>query len=348
MLVLLPTDHNKLLMQWKGPFEVSAVVGLNDYKGCVKGKERVYHAYLLKKYFEREDSVSVGAVAIETDANICKNEHVESEIGGVDPVESIDFLEIGGSVAIESVDDVVIGDNLSHEQKAGFMDFAKQFQSLFTKAPGTTSLAQHHIKLTSDQPVRSRPYPVPYSLRESLKKDITDMMKMGPIRESSSPYPSNVVVFKKKDNTNRVCVDYRRLNKLNVFDPELMPTAENLFQKKNGDKYFTIIDFSKGYWQISTPEEDITKTAFVTLDGSYEFLKMPFCMINSAATLKRAMKIEFYWDDILVHTRTWEEHIKALRELFRILLAAGMTIRPTKCLFGHNTVDFLGYRLEEG
>ena len=58
--------------------------------------------------------------------------------------------------------------------------------------------------------------------------------------------------------------------------------------------------------------------------------------------------VEFYWDDILVHTRTWEEHIKALRELFRRLLAAGMTIRPTKCLFGVNTVDFLGHRFEEG
>ena len=82
---------------------------------------------------------------------------------------------------------------------------------------------------------------------------------------------------------------------------------------------------------------------------------MPFGMINSAGTLKRAVKkllhgldnVEFYWDDILVHTRTWEEHIKVLRELFRRLLAAGMTIRPTKCLFEVNTVDFLGHRLEE-
>ena len=354
VLVLLPTDHNKLLMQWKGPFEVSAVMGLNDYKVRVKGKERVYHANLLKKYFEREDSV--GAVAFETNSNICKHEHAESEIVEADTAENIDFLEIGGYVAKESVKDVAIGDNLSHEQRAEFMDLANEFQSLFTEAPGTTSLAQHHIKLTSDQPVRSRPYPVPYSLRESLKKDITDMMKMGVIRESSSPYASPVVVVKKKDNTNRICVDYRRLNKLTIFDPEPMPTAEHLFQKLNGDKYFTRIDLSKGYWQISIPEGDIPKTAFVTPDGSYEFLKMPFGMINSAATLKRAMKkllhgldnVEFYWDDILVHTRTWEEHIKALQELFSRLLAAGMTIRPTKCLFGVNTVDFLGHRLEEG
>ena len=83
----------------------------------------------------------------------------------------------------------------------------------------------------------------------------------------------------------------------------------------------------------------------MTPDGSYEFLKMPFGMINSADSLKR---VEVYWDDILVHNRTWEEHIKAIRELFRRLLAAGMTIRPNKYPFGVNTVDFLGHRLEEG
>ena len=117
MLVLLRTDHNKLLIQWKGPFEVSAVVGLKDYKVRVKGKERVYHANLLKKYFEREDSVSVGAVAVVVHAN----EHVKSEVEEVDPVDSIDFLEIGGYVAKESVKDAVIGDNLSLMQSRGIV-----------------------------------------------------------------------------------------------------------------------------------------------------------------------------------------------------------------------------------
>ena len=125
VLVLLPTDHNKLLMQWKGPFEVSTVTGLNDYRVRVKGKERVYHANLLKKHFEREDSV--GAVAFETNANICKHEHAESEIEEVDPAENIDFLEIGGCFAKESVKDVAIGVTLSHEQGAEFMDLANEF-----------------------------------------------------------------------------------------------------------------------------------------------------------------------------------------------------------------------------
>ena len=75
--------------------------------------------------------------------------------------------------------------------------------------------------------------------------------------------------MKKKDNNNRVGVDYRKLNKLTVIDPEPMPTAEHLFQKLSGDKFFTKIDLSKGYWQIIIPEEGISKTAFVTPDGSY-------------------------------------------------------------------------------
>ena len=151
--------------------------------------------------------------------------------------EEVDFLELGGYVAKESVEDVTTGPNLTDEQRTEFTDLTKQFTNLFTEAPGTRDLVQHHIKLTSDEPVRSRPYPVPYSMRESLRKDIADMIKMGVIRESSSPYASPVVVVKKKDNTNRVCVDYRKLNKLTVFDPEPMPTAEHLFQKLSGDKF---------------------------------------------------------------------------------------------------------------
>lgn len=169
---------------------------------------------------------------------------------------------------------------------------AEQFTNLFTEAPGATDLVQDHIKLISDDPVRS----IPYS--EPLRKDIADMVKIGVIRESIFPYASLVVVVEKKDNANCVCVDYRKLNKLTVFDPQPMPTAEHLFQKLSRDKVYSKIDLSEGYWQITISEEDIPKTAFVTPDGSYELLKMPFGMINSAATLKRAKSVStemIYW-----------------------------------------------------
>ena len=264
VLVLLPTDHNKLLMQWKGLFEVSSVVGLSDYKVKVKGKEKVYLANLLKKYFEQkettvEEAVAVGPGATSTDDVNCAAKVDEAE------GEEVDFLELGGYVAKESIDDVTTAPYLTDEQRTEFTDLAKRFTNLFIEAPGITDLVHYHIKLTSDKPVRSRPYPLPYSMRDSLRKDIADMIKMGVIRESSFPYASLAVVVKKKDNTNRVCVDYRKLNKLTVFDPEPMPTAEHLFQKLSEDKFYSQIDLCKGYWQITTPEEDITKLINLTI-----------------------------------------------------------------------------------
>ena len=195
VLVLLPTDHNKLLMQWKGPFEVSAVVGLNDYKVCVKGKERVYHANLLKKYFEREDSVPVGAVAVEVNADISESGHAKMK-----QKKLILWMVL---IFWKSVDM-----SLKSQSKMWLLEITllmRKEQSLYTLQVSFKACLQKlqvlqvWLNIIIDHPVRSRPYPVPYSLRESLKKDITDMMKMGVIRESSSPYASPVVVVKKKD-----------------------------------------------------------------------------------------------------------------------------------------------------
>ena len=201
-----------------------------------------------------------------------------------------DFIEIEGYVVKESIADVKISPGLNDTEHTELLGLVQEFSSLFTEASRTMNLVQHHINLTSDEPIRSKPYSVPYSMRESLKKDINDMMKMGVISESNSPYASPVMIAKKNDGSNRVCVDYQKLNKLTIFDPKPMPVAVDLFQKLNGDKFFSKIDLSKGYWQITIPEVDIPKTAFVTPDGSYEFLKMLFGLMNAAATLKRGMK----------------------------------------------------------
>ena len=85
-----------------------------------------------------------------------------------------------------------------------------------------------------------------------------------------------MVVVKKKDGSNRVCVDYPKLNRITVTDPEPMTTAEDLFQKLGQCQFFSKIDLSKGYWQIPVADEDIYKTAFVKVDGCYECRRMPF------------------------------------------------------------------------
>ncbi|KAK7095116.1 hypothetical protein V1264_006567 [Littorina saxatilis] len=343
VLILLPTDHNKLLMQWKGPYEVEAVVGINDYKVNVGKKSKIYHANLLKLYVERPPEAVQVAAMVEEPAEL-------------DEFDGEELLELGDLHKKEGVDDVKLGPDLTEDQQKELHDFMGDFTHRFSDVPGSTSLVEHEVHLTSDVPVRSKPYPIPFQARKSLKKDIDNMLKMGVIRESSSPYSSPVVVVKKKDGTNRVCIDFRKVNKITVFDPEPMPTATDLFRQLTGSKIFSKIDLSKGYWQIPVREEDIPKTAFATPDGTYECLRMPFGMVNSGATLKRGMRkmlkgmknVVYYWDDLLVHTETFAEHLETLRELFSRLTKANLTVRPSKCILGTDNVDFIGHSLKEG
>ena len=206
----------------------------------MKGKSKIYHA--------NEQEVVSAAV----------NEEIVPEAETVDVVPETDpdcheeLVEIDGYVDKESIDDVTLAPNLTVVQKTEFMNCADQFSRLLTEVPGTPNLIEHHINLTTEDPVRNKSYPLPYSMREELK-DIDDMIKMRVARESTSPYSLPVVAVKRKGNTNWVCVDYQKLNKLTVLDPQPMPTAGDMFHKLSGDKYFSRIDLSKGYWQINVP-----------------------------------------------------------------------------------------------
>ena len=112
--------HNKLLMKWKGAYEDSSVVGLNDYKVKVKGKEKVYHANLLKKYFEREETTVEGAVAVGAGAtSIDDTADCAAKVDKAEE-EEVDFLELGGYVAKESIEDVATGPNLTDDQRTEF------------------------------------------------------------------------------------------------------------------------------------------------------------------------------------------------------------------------------------
>ena len=179
---------------------------------------------------------------------------------------------------------------------------------------------------------------------------------MGIIKKAETPYASPVVIVKKADGSSRVCIDYRKLNKVTVFDGEPTANADDIFAKVGKDKYFTTLDMSKGYYQIEMAEEDIQKTGFVTPDGCYVFLRLPFGLVNSAATYNRMMRklldglecVDAYIDDICIHTETWEKHMEVLQQVLEKIKQANLTIRPTKCKVGYSKVDFLGHHIGEG
>ena len=179
------------------------------------------------------------------------------------------------------------------------------------------------------------------------------MLDLGIIRASTSPYASPIVIVKKKDGSNRICVDYRKLNKVTVADPEPIKTSEDLFQRLGKSNYFSKIDLSKRYWQIPVAEKDVKKTAFVTPDGNYEFTRMPFGMKNSGATLERGLRmlisnlenVDNYIDDLIVYTEDWDTHIRVLGDLINRLQQTNLTACRTKCVFGAKSVELLGHQV---
>ena len=349
VLILLPTDSNKLLMQWRGPYTVESRVGANDYRVKMWSKTKTYHVNMLKKYISREPEGNVVPVDGTDGATVAVagviHQDVDPELGEVPDLE--------GYRQREGVRDVKLGDELPEDQRSVLKDLVRRYPDVFTDMPGETDVIQHQIRLTDDTPIRCKPYPLPYAMREELRNEVDTMLEMGVVRPSTSPYASPIVMVKKKDGSNRVCVDFQKLNKITKVDPEPMMTAEDLFRRLSGKKYLSKIDLTKGYWQIPVAPEDVHKTAFVTPDGQYEFTTMPFGMVNSGATLVRGLRkilegmpgVGSYIDDIVIYSDSWEDHIKTLKELFGRLRKARITARPTKCLLGASRMEFLGHQV---
>ena len=124
-------------------------------------------------------------------------------------------------------------------------DIIRRYPDVFTDMPGETDVIQHQNRLTDDTSIRCKTYPLPYAMREELRNEVDTMLEMGVVRPSTSPYASPIVMVKKKDGSNRVCIDFQKLNKITEVDPEPMTTAEDLFRRLSGKKYLSKIDLTK-------------------------------------------------------------------------------------------------------
>ncbi|XP_076465351.1 uncharacterized protein LOC143297064 [Babylonia areolata] len=302
VLILIPTKANKLELAWQGPYEVLDRVSEPDYKLRVGVKDKLFHANLLKRFIERHADESTKGASIQV---VVVD---ESEGEGTDPVWRKD-LPVIPLEPTEGPEDVVIGcasDQLVHKLRI----LVKEFGDVLTDLPACTQLETCKIKLSSDVPIRSKPYPLPYAQRDTVRDEIKMLLNMGAIEPSVSPYSSQIVLVKKKDGKIRFCVDYRRFNKVVEFDAEPMPEIEYLFSKLGQKRIFSKIDLSKGYWQIPVEEEDRPKTAFSTPEGHFQWRVMLFGLCTSGAVFSRMMRkllqplesddIDNFIDDILI------------------------------------------------
>lgn len=317
VMVLVPVPESKLFTHWQGPYEVIEAVGPVNYKISQPDRrktEQIYHINLLKPWVERE---------------VLMSKVVTPQNGKIN-----------------------IGPSLTQEQKDEVQELVKQNLDVFSSLPGRTKMIQHAITTPEGIRVKVRPYRVPEAKREDMHKEIENMIKLGVIEESSSPWSSPIVMVAKPNGTWRFCNDFRQLNKVSKFDAYPMPRVDELIERLGKAKYLTTLDLTKGYWQIPLSPESKEKTAFSTPRALYQYKMMPFGLHGAPATFQRLMDkvlrphaeyASAYIDDIVIFSEDWDSHVAKLKAVLQSLREASLTANPEKCFIGLTEAKYLGY-----
>ncbi|CAA0835184.1 Uncharacterized mitochondrial protein AtMg00860, partial [Striga hermonthica] len=202
-------------------------------------------------------------------------------------------------------------------------------------------------------PVSKAPYRMAPKELQELKTQIQELLRLGFIRPSVSPWGAPVLFVKKKDGSMRMCIDYRDLNRLTIKNTYPLLRIDDLFDQLRGACVFSKIDLRSGYHQLKIKESDIAKTAFRTRYGHYEFVVMPFGLSNAPAVFMDLMNRIFhpyldqfvivFIDDILIYSKSQKEHEEHLRVVFETLRREKLYAKFSKCEFWLQRVSFLGH-----
>ncbi|GBG84591.1 hypothetical protein CBR_g38874 [Chara braunii] len=215
---------------------------------------------------------------------------------------------------------------------------------------------KHKIEIIEGSvPPRGRVYRMGQGELEELRRQIDDMIDRGWIRPSESKFGAPVLLVPKKGGKLRMCIDYRGLNRITRKNAYPLPRIDDMLDAAGGCKLFSKIDLKSGYHQIEVDPSDQHKTAFKTRDGLYEFIVMPFGLINAPSTFQCLMDkvlhhqlnrfVVVYLDDILIFSKTMEEHLKHLEEVLQVLKEAQLHLNLEKSEFWRDSVIYLGHRL---
>lgn len=223
---------------------------------------------------------------------------------------------------------------------------------------GRTNRIIHKIDTGDAEPVKQRQHPMSPYMLQYLHKELDQMLELGVVRPSSSPWSSPVLLVKKSNGEMRLCFDGRRLNSLTKRDAYPLPQVESILAKLSGACFLSSIDMKSAFWQIPLDESSCEKCAFsIPQRGLFEFTVMAFGLCNAAQTQQRLMDsvlgheledyVFVYLDDIIIATPTFEKHIEILMKVYRRLEEANLTINFEKCKFCLSSLKYLGFIVDQ-
>ena len=252
--------------------------------------------------------------------------------------------------------------NISDETKA----IISEYNDVFTFKGKSSGLASklgkngiHKIVLNdpNQSPIKQHPYRMsPYELDE-LKRQIDDMMSKGWICPSDSPWSSPVLFTKKKNGKLRLCVDYRQLNTVTKSDHYPIPRIDDNLDRLANCSYFSILDLASGFHQMPLDVDSEELTSFNTRYGQFKYRVMPFGLKNAPSSFQRMMNIVLhdlvdricvvYIDDILIYSKSKEEHIKHIKLILDRLREYNLVACLDKCRFCVDKVEYLGFTVSK-
>jgi hypothetical protein len=238
-------------------------------------------------------------------------------------------------------------------------DLLLEFSDLWqNERRGCTSLVEHKIRVTTPYAISTPPRRMALEQQQVADAELEKMLIAGVIEPSTSPYVSEPVIIRKKTGDWRYCIDFRKLNEYTIPDPYPMRRIDDLLASIRSSIYFIAIDLRSGYWQIPLETESRKFTAFRTSRGLYQFTVMPFGLSNAPATFQRCMEeilgdlhwqgVLVYLDDILIHADQVESCLELVKEVFRRLRQANLTINLKKCQFLPESMKYLGHIIGGG
>ena len=347
-----------------GKYSVLLAPSINNIKNQVTQQVRVMNPFPTSAYLP-QDSVIGFAEPIEQVEVVADHE----DEGQFQNFNTIRNIQLGNSDSIlqaqvkeedgnrESTTDIDVPDHLKElyeecitgrtpEEQQTLAEFFMQFADVFSRNDldiGRTNLTEHIIETGDAPPIKLAPRRVPLAFADEADGAIQKLFDQGTVRESTSPWASPLVFVRKKNGQVRPCVDYRKLNAITTKDAFPLPRTQDCFDAVADATLFSSMDITAAYNQIPVRESDIPKTAFVTKYGLFEFTTMPFGLCNAPATFQRVMELALaglqwktclvYLDDVLVFSKTFEEHIQRLSDVLKRIRQAHLKLKPSKCHF---------------